>query len=57
MVSVTWLLVITLTQVYNEKEQIGQKESQNIEFEEKKNTRELDAGDKVCAERGGQDEA
>lgn len=32
-------IVITLMQIYNEKEQVGQKEIQNIQFKEKKKAR------------------
>lgn len=46
-----WLLVITLLQVYNEKEQAGQKEIQNIQFVEKNITRKFKVGAKACAER------
>lgn len=37
-------------QVYNEKEQEGQKEMQNIHFEEKKNTRKCNVGVKSYAQ-------
>lgn len=32
--AVLWLLVITLVQVYSEKEEVQQKEIQNVHFEE-----------------------
>lgn len=45
-------MVITLLQVYNEKiKQAGQKEIQNIQYMEKKITRQCNAGAKACAER------
>jgi hypothetical protein len=34
--SVSWLLVISLRLVYNETEQMEQKEIKNVQFEEKK---------------------
>jgi hypothetical protein len=34
--SVLWLLVVTLMQIYNEKEQAEHGKMQNVEFEEKK---------------------
>jgi hypothetical protein len=37
--SVTWLDMITLTEIYKQKEQIGQKEIQNVQFEEKRGRR------------------
>lgn len=46
-----WLL-ITLLQVYNEKEKAGQKEIQNTQFVEKKIIRKFSVGAKACAERG-----
>ena len=36
---IVWLLAITLMQFYNENEQAGQKETQNVKFEEKQNNR------------------
>ena len=33
--SVMWLLVITLMQIYDEKEQSGQRETQNVQLEGK----------------------
>jgi hypothetical protein len=36
---VVWLLIITLMQIYNEKEQAGQREIQNVQFEEKSRDR------------------
>ena len=33
------VISITLRQIYNEKEQAGQKETQNVQFEEKKSSR------------------
>jgi hypothetical protein len=35
---VTWLLVVTHLQIYNEKKQAGQGEIQNAQFEEKRST-------------------
>lgn len=37
--------------VYDEKEQVGQKEMQNVHFEEKKNTRKCTVTVKACEER------
>lgn len=45
-----WSLVVTLTQVYSEKEQAGKKELQNVQFGEKMNTRKFIIGAKACAE-------
>lgn len=36
---VIWLLVITFMQVYNEKEQVKQREIENVQYKEKRNTR------------------
>lgn len=50
---VVWLLIITLMQVYNEKDWLGQKETQSVQFEENKiNTRKFNVGTKIYAERG-----
>lgn len=38
-------------QVYNEKEQVRQKEIQNAQFEEKYRTRQFNVGVLVCTER------
>lgn len=38
-------------QIHSEEEQAEQKEIQNGEFEEKKNTRKFNVRDKACAER------
>lgn len=38
-------------QVYNEKEQVGQKEIKNVHFKEKESTWKSNDGSKVCAER------
>lgn len=46
---IIWLLVSTLAQVCNEKEQVGQKEIQNVQFVGKKNTRRCNVGAKSCA--------
>lgn len=48
--SVVWLLVITLMQVYNINEKLGQKETQNVKFEEKKRIRTFNVSSKACAE-------
>lgn len=45
-----WSLVVTLIQVYNKKEQAGQKELQNVQFGEKMSTRKFIIGAKACAE-------
>ena len=49
--SVVLLFIVTLIQVCSEKEQVGQKETQNVQFEEKKSTRKFNTGAKACAER------
>lgn len=47
--SVVWLLIIiTLTQAYH-KAKVGQKDTQNVQFEDKR-ARKLNTGAKVCAE-------
>ena len=46
--SVAWLLVVTFMQIYNEKEQAGQGKMQDVQFEEKRGTREC-KGAKSCA--------
>lgn len=38
-------------QIYNEKEQLGQKETQNVQFGKKKNTRNCNIGALVWAEK------
>lgn len=38
-------------QIYNEKEQMGQKETQNIQFQEKMSSRKFDIAAKACAIR------
>lgn len=37
--SVTWFLVVTLVQIYKEKEQVEQGKIHNVQFEEKMSTR------------------
>ena len=49
--SVPWLLVITSTWVYNAKEQAGQREIQNVQFEEKDNTGEFNVTANACVKR------
>lgn len=49
----TLLLLITLEKVNNIKEQMGQKEIQNVPFGEKKSTRKLNGTSKECAAREG----
>jgi hypothetical protein len=49
--SVIWLLVITCMQIYNVNKQMGQKETPNEQFEEKKGTRGSNVGAKTWAER------
>ena len=44
-----WLLVVM--HIYNEKEQAGQKEIQNVQFEEKNTNRNFNVGTLLCAER------
>lgn len=47
-----WLVVITLMQIYNEKEQGGLQEIKiHLWFEEKTTTRKFYVGALVCAER------
>lgn len=41
------LLVVSLMQVCNEKEEVGQKDGQNIQFEEEENIRKFNIGAKV----------
>ena len=36
-------------QIYNEKEQVGQKEIQNVWFEAKQTTKKFNVGAKACA--------
>lgn len=44
-----WLLVVK--QICNEKEQAGQKETQNVQFEEENTNRDFNVGTQLCAER------
>lgn len=46
---IIWLLVSILAQVCNEREQVGQREVQNVQFVEKKNTRRCNIGAKSHA--------
>lgn len=46
---VMWLLVITLTQTYNEEGQAGQRETHSGQLEEKRSTREFNVGAKSSA--------
>lgn len=46
--SIVWLLGIFL-QVYNEEEQVGQIEIQNVEFGKEKDTGEINVKAKACA--------
>ena len=47
---VLWLLVVSLTQIYHGKEQVGQRETQRGQLEEQKNTRKCNIGAKSCAQ-------
>ena len=47
---VAWLLLITLKQVCNEKEQVGQKEIQIVVSGEERSTMKLNAAARACAE-------
>lgn len=49
--SVMWLLAISLMRIYNEREQVGQKEIKNVQFEDKKSTQKFNVETQVCAER------
>ena len=46
---VTWLLVIILTQTYNEKKQMGQKKYK-MQSEKKRNSRKYNVVAKTCAQ-------
>lgn len=50
--AITWLLVIPITWINNEKEQVGQEEIQSVQFEEKKSIRKLEVVSQACADRG-----
>ena len=50
--SVTQVLAITLMQVHNEKEQVGQTEIQSTKSEEEKSIRKLSLVAKAYAEKG-----
>lgn len=41
--------MITVIQVYSIKEQVGQNKTQNVQYEEKRNTRKFTLGAKACA--------
>lgn len=45
-----WLSLTFPTQIYSEKEHVGQKEIQNAPFGGEKDTRKLNAIGKACAE-------
>lgn len=49
--SAVWLLGITLVKVYNAKEQVSQKEIQNVQFKEKKNARKCNVEATAWAEK------
>lgn len=49
--SVLLLLVVSLMQICNEKEEVGQKDGQNIQFEEEESIRKFNIGAKACTER------
>lgn len=51
--SLTWLLVITLMQIYYENQQAEKKRKQNVQFRDKEYTQNFNVGDLVCAERNG----
>lgn len=44
-------MITTLTQIYSEETQTGQREIQNVQFEEKKSIDKFKAGAKACVER------
>lgn len=46
-----WQLVVTLMQIYHEKEQTGQEGIQNTKFKETKSTRKFNVGALVCREK------
>lgn len=48
----TWLIVIILKQAYNVNEQMGQRETQNAQFEEKRGMKKFTVRTKACSERG-----
>lgn len=49
--SVRLLLVVSLMQVCNEKEEVGQEDGQNIQFEEEESIGKFNTGAKACTER------
>jgi hypothetical protein len=40
--------MLSIMHIYNEKEQAGQREIQNVQFEEKKNAKKCNFGTKSC---------
>ena len=46
----TWPLVITLMQIYNDREKLGQKEIQTVQFGEKMSVRKCNMEVKSCAQ-------
>lgn len=49
--SVRLLLVVSLMQVCNEKEEVGQEDGQNRQFEEEESIGKFNTGAKACTER------
>ena len=46
-----WLLLMTLTQIYNRKEQVEPREIKNVQFRKNRNNRKFNNGAKSCAQR------
>ena len=44
-------MITTLVQICSEEKQTGQRERQNVQFEEKKSINKLKVGAKACVER------
>jgi hypothetical protein len=49
--SMVWLLVVSVIQIYNEKEQAGQVKIQNVQLEETRSIRKSNVGAKSHAQR------